>query len=220
MHPVLASCHLLLRIARELIDMVWVRDGLHLRPGQARQSVARRLRQGMRLVEAYLRRMLLILALELEPTLADRPRRPLGRPHGRRCPGPLHRLEVCELRYSPFTGAVAGLLERARDARRDRPRHPPQPVPLGRLYQRMEFLAGIAADPLKRATRLAWHLARSHEGPILAPDHTLRVPGRWGTEVSMTFNLMGHEVLALSKQRPPMREARRWHGPSITWLDW
>ena len=220
MHPVLASCRLFLRILPDLIAMVWTRDDLHLRPDFATRAVAERMRQGIRLVEAYLRRLLLIMALELEQTLVDPPKPPLGRPHGKPVPVRPPRFVVQDLRYSPFTGQVAATLEQARQARRDRPRHPPQPVPMACLYQRLVFLAGIAANPLKRATRLAWHLARSHEGLLLAPDHALRIPGRWGTEVSMTFRLMGHDVLALSRKRPPMLEPRRWYGPSITALDW
>ena len=81
MHPVLQSCHLLLRLVCGFIAGV-----RHSGCGSAQASdfvatraAAQRLVAGLRLAEAYLRRVLLIMALELEPTLVDVPQ-PLGRP--------------------------------------------------------------------------------------------------------------------------------------------
>jgi hypothetical protein len=63
---------------------VRVRDELYLvRPAFAARAVARRLAAGLAHEEAYLRRVLIVMALELEPTLKDR-RGPMRRPHSRR----------------------------------------------------------------------------------------------------------------------------------------
>jgi hypothetical protein len=84
MHPVLSSCRFLLSVIRALMEGVRARDELYLaRPVFASCAVARRLAAGLAHVEAYLWLVLIVMALELEPTLKDR-RGPMRRPHGRK----------------------------------------------------------------------------------------------------------------------------------------
>ncbi|MEM7493033.1 MAG: hypothetical protein AAF296_06590, partial [Pseudomonadota bacterium] len=50
-------------------DKVIAKDALHLSPELISKAVAARLKQAIRAMEAYLRRMLVLLALSLEPDL-------------------------------------------------------------------------------------------------------------------------------------------------------
>jgi hypothetical protein len=73
MQPVTKSCQWPLQLFEQLIWRVpsCFRSGSSW-PARASQSLAQRFRRGLRLVEAFLRRVLLVLALEMEPGLADR----------------------------------------------------------------------------------------------------------------------------------------------------
>ena len=68
MHPVLQSCHLLLRIVCGFIAGVRYSGCGNSQASDfvASKAAAQRLVAGLRLAEAYLRRVLLIMALELE----------------------------------------------------------------------------------------------------------------------------------------------------------
>lgn len=214
MDPILVSCRLFLDGLRQLIDAVRGRDGLWPQcPAFAPKAVALRLGAGVRLVEAYLRRVLLLLALEMEPGLRD-VARPMARPHGR--PGPVRLQAFTVLDRGSIAFPDEGVSRVLRTAARQT--SSPHPVALGRLYRRLDQLAAIAADPLGRARRLAFHLARSRPGPILAPDPALRPGLRWGTQTATTFNLMSHAIVTASRARPPPLAPRRTHWPTVTSL--
>jgi hypothetical protein len=216
MHPVLISCRFLLDTVRALLDGVRVRDGVYVdRPAFGTRAMARRLATGLAHVEAYLRRLLLVMALELEPTLVD-VQGPMRRPHGRKKKGkgaPHFCILPKELPPSPALlyafDRRKGLLTRSGD---------PQPVAMARLYQRLDHLTNIVASPLARAKRLAFHLARNKEGPILAPNSTLRPPGAWGTQARASFFSLEHDILTRSKNRPPPLRPPRRCWPSVTRL--
>jgi hypothetical protein len=72
----------LITTAQSLVAAVTTRDNLHLRPALARKAVAARLRSGMILLRAFLRRLIILMALEMEWHLIDT-RGPMKRPHGR-----------------------------------------------------------------------------------------------------------------------------------------
>lgn len=218
MHPVLQSCCLFLATLRMLIDSV---RGLGLsggaRPAFASQAVARRLAVGLRIVEAYLRRVLIVMALELEAELVDAPK-PMRRPHGRKKVAGLPGFTVLAGRGKPLSEVALDAMTLG-VKRQQRLRTAPAPVGLGRLYQRLDQLAAIAADPMARARRLAFDLARRLPGPILAPDPRLRPPQNWGLEVSTTFDAMAFDILARSRSRPPPLPPIRKYGPSVLLLD-
>jgi hypothetical protein len=225
MNPVLKSCDIFLRHLRELIDLVragvgipgWL-AGAHngIWPKMASRNVARRFRSALNLVEAYLRRLLLLMALRLEPTLVDN-RRPLKRvkDRKRRLKKPV-RFPVQFVPYRPLTDKVLYAFDFAQKLRRERPRRPPALVSMLALYRRLDWLTAVAADPLARATRLAYNLARRRPGPIVAPDQKLRLPQRYGTPISMTFNALNTCVLETSRTRPPPQAPQQWYGPSVT----
>jgi hypothetical protein len=224
MHPVLNSCRLYLRVLADLLGAVHPNSGLPTAswPQYASKAIAARFRRGIRIVEAYLRRVLILMALEIEPTLVDA-RRPLFRPKERKWRMP-------SVRFSVLSGRNIDLDDRARAAfeAADRERRWRRPVPLtgrepvkmGALYRRLDWLKALAANPVRRARRLAVDLARRRPGPIVAPDWRLRLPQRWGTEVSMTYTLLGHKVFELSRSRPPPQPPPQRYGPLATLLEW
>jgi hypothetical protein len=61
-----ASFAFLIATVQRLADAVLTRDNLHMRLPLARKSVAARLAGGMRLLRAFLRRLVILIALDLE----------------------------------------------------------------------------------------------------------------------------------------------------------
>jgi hypothetical protein len=217
MHAVLISCRFLLVTVRAMLDRVLLRDDAYLRPAFGSQAMAKRLATGLRHVEAYLRRVLLVMALELEPTLVDVPR-PLGRPKGSKakakakaCP------HFCILpKTPPLSYALMQAFEQKKEGLVSQGIRDPQPVAMARLYERLDHLAIIIVDPLKRAQRLAFYLARKKPGPFFAPNLMLRTPGVWGTEARATFDVLAHDIITRSKKRPPPLQPPRRCPPSVT----
>jgi hypothetical protein len=220
MHAVLLSCQFLLVTVRAMLDRVRVRDDLYLHwPAFASQAVAKRLSTGLRHVEAFLRRVLLVMALELEPTLVDVPR-PLGRPQERNAKAKAKGKAAphfCILpKELPPSYSVLQAFEKRKESLMSKGIRDPQPVAMARLYERLDHLAAIVNDPLARAKRLAFYLARNKEGPILARNQMLRLPGFWGTEVRATFDGLAFDIITRSKKRPPPLPPPRRCGPSVT----
>jgi hypothetical protein len=218
MHAVLISCRFLLATLGAMLDRVRARDDLYLHwPAFASQAVAKRLATGLRHVEAYLRRVLMVMALELEPTLVD-VQRPVGRSQRRNAKAkdkvaPHFCILPKEL---PPSYAVLQAFEKRKEGRVGQGIRNPQPVEMARLYERLDHLAAIVNDPLKRAQRLAFYLARNKEGPILARNQMLRLPGFWGTEVRATFDALAFDIITRSKKRPPPLPPPRRCCPSVT----
>jgi hypothetical protein len=82
MNP-LAAFTMLIATAQSLVDAVGARDDVYLRHATRRQAVAQRLVSGLRLLRAFLRRLIILIALELEWGLVDR-RGEMKRPHKRK----------------------------------------------------------------------------------------------------------------------------------------
>ena len=224
MHPALQHFTSFLDALTDLVD--GVRGNLDInRPRFAPPGVGKKLKAGIRLIEVYLRRVLLVLALKLEPTLVHNPK-PLVRSKKRICldPQPVFRVVLDQYLNRHKR---AELIEMARKKRRERcyrEKLPPRPVFMGHLYKRLDMLTAIAANPLKRAKAVAYRIARGREGYIMMPDRTFRPPGcvrkLWRTETDMTFNALGFDIATSSKQRPPQLPRReRGDGPRIRILD-
>jgi hypothetical protein len=195
MHVVLISCRFLLVTVRAMLDRVVARDDAHLRPLFASQAMAKRLATGLRHVEAYLRRVLLVMALEIEPTLVDA-RGPMRRPRGQKAyskSGPQFRILQ---NAAPSSDALLQAFEQNKERLLGPTthQHDPQTIAMTRLYQRLDQLTTIVRDPLARAKRLAFYLARNRPGPFFAPNSALRPPGAWGTEARATFDALSGET--------------------------
>ena len=92
----------------------------------------------------------------------------------------------------------------------------PVQIDMAKLYAQLDFLAGIAANPIAKAKRLAFHLARTQQGIIMAPEGPTRIAGRWGTQVRASFDAMAASIITQSRNRPPPLKPLRTHWPTIT----
>ena len=186
--------------ASRYADKVIAKNNLHLSPELISKAVAGRLKQAIRAMEAYLKRMLVLLALSLEPDLkADTRARPL---HPSRRPQ-----TTPNFRFRTFPKAG---IDFALSTQFDALKHRPRPLNTGRtqvparpLLERLTQLRALIEAPQARARKLAWHMARRRPGLMLAPGHHTAVKNRYGTEFSTTYTLMGHATLRLSRARPP-----------------
>jgi hypothetical protein len=91
----------------------------------------------------------------------------------------------------------------------------PVPIDMTKLYAQLDFLAGIAANPIAKAKRLAFRLARTRPGIIMAPEGPKRFAGRWGTQVSASYDAMAASIITKSRNRPPPLPPPRTHWPTI-----
>jgi hypothetical protein len=214
MNP-LASFAFLIATAECLADAVSVRDNLHLRPSIACKAMAARLRSGLIVLRAFVRRLIILMALEMEWGLVDK-RGEMKRPHKRKSVSraalsltafDAHKASPWENGYGPSFKVKPKTIESA-----------PQPVDMAKLYAQLDYLSQLAANPMAKAKRLAFHLARTYEGIIMAPRGPERVAGRWGTEVSASYDAMACSIMTKSRTRPPPLPPPRTHWPMITAL--
>jgi hypothetical protein len=215
MNP-LASFTFLIATAQSLVAAVTTRDNLHLRPHLACKPVAVRLVSGMRLLRAFLRRLIILIALELEWSLVDS-RGVMKRPHGRKSKSSSagFSLQGLDSHKTSFWPNADGPHFKTKLKISDS-RSTPIPIDMARLYAQLDFLAGIAADPLGKAKRLAFQLARTRPGIIMAPEGPQRIAGRWGTQVSASFDAMSASIMTQSRNRPPPLPPPRNQWPMIT----
>jgi hypothetical protein len=218
MNP-LASFSFLINTAQSLVAAVTTRDSLHIRPPLARQAVAARLASGLRLLRAFLRRLIILIALELEWTLVDS-RGEMKRPHGRRkskSSSPGCSLEGLDTQgASPWLNADGPDFKAVVKSDHTQGYNTPVIVDMAKLYAQLDYLARIAANPLAKAKRLAFHIARNYEGIIIAPEGPKRIAGRWGTEVSASYTAIAGSIIMQSRNRPPPLPPPRTHWPTVT----
>jgi hypothetical protein len=217
MNP-LASFTFLIATVQSLVAGVTTRDDFHIRPPLARRAVAARLVSGLRLLRAFLRRLIILIALELEWGLVDR-RGAMKRPHGRKSKSSCAGLSLNGLdthTASPWPGSDGPHFKTAQGQAPSTPIS----VDMTKLYAQLDFLAAIAANPIARAKRLAFRLARYHpqiwHGIIMAPKGPPRIGGRWGTQVSASFDAMAAAIITGSRNRPPPLPPPRTHWPTIS----
>ena len=216
MNP-LAAFAFLIATVQSLVAAVNTRDNLHLRPALARRSVAARLASGMRVLRAFLRRLIILIALDLEWGLVDT-RGAMKRPHKRKsassCAGfSLKGLDADKV--SPWLNSDGPQFKTVQDSQTY---STPIPIDMTKLYAQLDFLAGIAANPIAKAKRLAFHLARTRHGILMAPEGPTRIAGRWGTEVRASFDAMAASIITQSRNRPPPLPPPRNQWPMITAL--
>jgi hypothetical protein len=220
MNP-LAAFTMLIATAQSLVAAVNTRDDLHLRPEVARKAVAARLVSGLAVLRAFLRRLILLIALDLEWGLVDT-RGVMKRPHGRKAKSSTKlNLRILDAdKPSLWLGGNCpkfAMTNNSWQGQRDG-YNPPVYVDMAKLYAQLNFLTGIAANPHAEAKRLAFHLARTRQGIIMAPEGPDRIAGRWGTEVNAHFYAMAGSIMTKSRNRPPPLPPPRTHWPTITAL--
>lgn len=184
------------RMGTGLLDAIIVADDLHLAPTYLRPGAAARVRAGIRRIEVYLRRLILLLALQIEhalPPCAISPVRlaSAGRPSA-------------SARLTIFA-RPGQLLALTRLAARPRSAKTAGDVAAYRLLLRLAQLGELLEAPRKRARRLAWNLARRRAGFFEAPGRGYAIASRFGTEASAIFDAMAELILGASLSRPPQR---------------
>ena len=219
-----ASFAFLIATAEKLAMAVNARDNLYLRPPMACKAVAARLASGMRVLRAFLRRLIILMALELEWSLVDK-RGEMKRPHGRKSKSAGAKFSIQGLdpdKPSPWLGGGSPNFKPKVMSENAHRSSTPIPVDMTQLYAQLDFLAKIAANPAAKAKRLAFHLARNRHGIfggiIMPPEGPKRIAGRWGTEVRASFDSMAGAIMTQSRNRPPPLPPPRNHWPMITVL--
>jgi hypothetical protein len=206
--------------AMDIYARVVGRDGLTLRPEFASKAIAARLRAGVRALEAYLRRVLILIALEMEPDLA-----PVTRPENlarARVSPPRVRKHAFKIFPANTDAARADAVHSLFQDLKTSAHGPdatraPIVVPIGHWLHRLDHLHALATDPCKKARRLAFSLARSRPGIVMAPDTPPRRLHRWGREVSALSDAMAAQIMTKSRSRPPpLPPPRRGPKPMIT----
>jgi hypothetical protein len=214
MNP-LASFTFLIATVQSLAAAVITRDNLHIRPPLARKAVAVRLASGLRVLRAFLRRLIILIALELEWGLVDM-RGAMKRAHGRKSTSSA-RFSLQGLgdeKASPWLNGEGPQFKTNSDT--TQAHNAPVQIDMTKLYAQLDFLAGIAANPIAKAKRLAFHLARTHHGIIMTPEGPQRLAGRWGTQISASFDAIAASIITKSRNRPPPLPPLRTHWPTIT----
>jgi hypothetical protein len=211
MNP-LSSFAFLIATAQSLVDAVSARDNVYMRPAMARKAVAERLKSGLIVLRHFLRRLIILIALEFEWGLVDT-RGPMKRPHKRKA----KTLSKFSLKCfdpdkpSPWLNAAGPQFKPiVRTGYQG-----PVEVDMAKLYAQLDFLAKIAADPKDKAKRFAFHLARRHHGFLMAPEGPKRIAGRWGTEVRASYDAMAMAIITKSRERPPPLPPPRTHWPTV-----
>ena len=211
----LAAFTFLIATVQSLVAAVTTRDNLHLRPAWACKAVAARLAGGLRVLRAFLRRLIILIALDLEWGLVDT-RGEMKRPHGRKSTSTstpsLKGLDAAKV--SPWLKSDGPQLK----TDNGQAHNTPIPIDMAKLYAQLDFLAKIAANPIAKAKRLAFRLARTRQGIIMAPEGPQRIAGRWGTQVRASFDAMGASIMTQSRNRPPPLKPLRNHWPTVTAL--
>jgi hypothetical protein len=216
MNP-LASFAILIATAQSLLAAVTTRDDLHIRPPLARKSVAARLASGLRVLRAFLRRLIILIALDMEWGLVDT-RGAMKRPHKRNLkPSASFILGGINVhKVSPWLNADGPDFKPKFKSDDKQGHSAPVQINMAKFYAQLDFLAGIAANPIAKAKRLAFHLARTYQGIIMAPKGPTRIAGRWGTQVPASFDAIAGSILTRSRNRPPPLAPPRTHWPTIT----
>jgi hypothetical protein len=218
MNP-LSSFAILIATAQSLAAAVNTRDQLHLRPPVACKAVAMRLASGLVVLRAFLRRLVILIALELEWGLVDK-RGEMKRPHMRKAKSravlSLGGLEANKA--NPWLDGGGPQFK----ARVKTGNIGPVEVNMANLYTKLDFLAAIAANPLAKAKRLAFYLARRYpydpNGIIIAPEGPKRIAGRWGTQVRASYDAIAGSIMIQSRNRPPPLPPPRTCWPTVTAL--
>jgi hypothetical protein len=193
--------------ALQLYARIMARDGLMARPDFVCKAVAKRLAAGVRALEAYLRRVLILMALEIEPGLA-----PVQRPENlARTKARVGRVRKPLLRIYP------GKSQFDFDCGKSCVSRPfVEVVSIDHLMARLDNLEAIANDPVAKAQRLAFTLARRRHGLLIAPPAHPRLLRRWGSEISAIHDAMAYQIMQKSKTRPPPLPPPRRGKPMIT----
>ena len=182
-----------------LVARVLSRDDIHLAPKVLRLAAIARLRRGIRALEAFLRRLLILMALALEPSLKpDQTERPTSMNRAK-SGGKSHSFPIFIGERAP-PDIMSDPWAKAAPRKREYGRM----IPAGPLIAHFYYLKTLLEQPEKRARHLAFHLARRRPGLVIPPGLNQKgVPNRYGTEVSALYDAMAQGIWNASRARPP-----------------
>ena len=212
----------LVNVAANALMDVAARDDLYLKPKTITQAAQARALRGVRAVEAFLRRLLIALALqfehEIEVDVTARPYPKTAKPAPTRLPQDgLGSLRIL-LDERPLPNDFDQRMQRLNDKVRHTQIEPRMgrggERPSGPILQRLERAGLILQTVEARARRLAFTLARHRHGP-LTPPLPDTVPNRMGTAFASVYPTLGYAVYERSRHRPPPERPRPPPRPRI-----
>lgn len=216
MNPSPYNLSLALNTASGVLGDVAVRDGLDLHPKHITRAAMARATGGLRAIEAFVRRLLLMLALQFEHeiTVDISPREHPKKTPAPRAPKPSNSLRV-------FLSELA-LPDTLTDhfARLGHGEWQPRgliELPAAPLLARIARLRRALNTAEARGRRLAYVLSRRRHGLIMAPS-PLAIPARMGTEFAHLYRTYGFDIRRQSCARPPPTRARPPPRPRIRQL--
>ncbi len=185
--------------------------GCQYGPDRFSRAAARRLKAGLRVAEAYLRRLLMLRALAVEPDLSGFAGEMSYKLSGSGRPKPASvPAQARGYRFRMFPNsrpAPVGLSPRS---------GPAAPVPAAPILQRVSVLQALYSEPEKRARRLAFFLSRRRPGILPAPGiDRPSIPRRYGTELSGLYDSFCLSIHTASRARPPPLGPLCGKGPRI-----
>ena len=196
-----------IRQAGFALSDIKARDGQDINPNTITKAVRARALRGLRLLEDFVRRLLILLALQFEHQITvDVSLRPRPKKHRDKTKRILP-AGGSALRIFPSDLALPDAVKaKYADAP---PREPDGRImlPAGALLKRFERLSAILNDPEARAHRLAFVLARHRHGALFAPG-PFRMPSRFGTLVSSYYDALNHAIRGACQMRPPPQRPR------------
>jgi hypothetical protein len=223
-----------LSVAAQMSARVMGKSELMGRPQFVIKAVAARLRIGVRAVEAFLRRILILMALEMEPDLVfvlkpeNMARKKESDRLKLRAKKPYFRVYTMPDKpyYFDFDAKFPKALElyqphdfHTTDADTHAAAREPVKVDIANWLARLDQLQDIALNPIAKARRLARSLAKTRPGILRGPPQHHRVMRRQGTEAEAIYDAMAYQIMQRSRTRPPpLPSPRRGPKPSVTLL--
>jgi hypothetical protein len=187
-----------------------VRDDLHLKPRTLSRAANARALRAVRALEAFVRRLLLLIALQFEHHITvDVSHRPYPKKHPKsvtRAPRPgigALRIFPSDLAFPVDLYSAASPFDTAAPA----PAFATAALPAAPIIARIQRLRAMLDTAEARGHRLAFTLARRRHGLLLAPL-PLALPNRMGTGVTSLYGSLGHAIFERSRARPPPQKPR------------
>lgn len=216
MTPISFNLSLALNTASGVLGDVAVRDRLDLHPKHISRAAMARATGGLRAIEAFVRRLILLLALQFEHdiTVDISPREHPKKQPAPRAPTPNTSLRIF-LTELVFPDTLAEHFNT--DTTGDWQTRGPAEMPAAPILARIARLRRALNTAEARGRRLAYTLSRRRHGLLMAP-FPLAVPARMGTEFAHLYRTYGFDIRRQSCARPPPTRARPPPRPRIRQL--
>ena len=215
--PTAFNLSLALNTASGALGDVAVRDRLDLHPKHISRAAMARATSGLRAIEAFVRRLLLVLALQFEHEISVdiSPREHPKKQPAPRAPTPNTSLRVFLTELALPDTLKMHFTDDAPSG--DWQTRGPAELPAAPILARIARLRRALNTAEARGRRLAYTLSRRRHGLLMAP-FPLAVPARMGTEFAHLYRTFGFDIRRQSCARPPPTRARPPPRPRIRQL--